>query len=449
MRVVTYNPLTCADPARLVEISEQFRRTAIVMLTGTALRTDEKMELDAEKRTLPHHTMYSFGWDRAEHSNKAAGVAVLLGRETFGRSPPCRLFVPDESIRGRGGALRTKAMGMDVTVAVAYPPPQPGAERATRKWRSCLGLLFAFLTTVLEATPRRSTPVVGIDLNGAMGVPEEGCPASEHIGEIAAGLETYQGTMFRRLVQRFDLFVPQATICHRGESYTYVGPRGHESRIDFLALPTGLRQQVHGAQVLRTVARALQLIPHRDPRDHLLVAVDFDRPEQSRGREQQKGVQWDLDRIQEAMTYGAGRAGFFAEVESRCEDKRERTFRQAQEPTPDNLWQEFVQDIQEVGEKHFGRRQHDDQLKEWKEEGRRLLRARWMARTKLDDRLGSHFRLESLTRLIKKRVRAQASDWKRAREDELREAWRTRDLSLCWKLAQRLGGKQTAPRKRV
>eukprot|EP00438_Fugacium_kawagutii_P035625 Skav226839 [mRNA] locus=scaffold1741:218094:224051:+ [translate_table: standard] len=148
--------------------------------------------------------------------------------------------------------------GADVLNCVVIYAPQSGraANDIVAWWQSLKG--------VLQQCPNRGHVLLMGDCNAKIG-----SLTTAAIGDLMPDVEDLAGECFRSLCDTCGLFVPSTFVdWHRGSSWTYAGPRGARSRLDYFAVDSRLADHV----VATCPCEDLDLLhTHRDHRPLLLT----------------------------------------------------------------------------------------------------------------------------------------------------------------------------------
>ena len=133
---------------------------------------------------------------------------------------------------------------------------------------------------------------------------------------------------------------------------TFYGPTGSRSTIGHVALPRAAVTRINKCEVWRHPGKALQLIPHKQLRDHMPVMLDFDYY-LDMPKPQKHGVRWNRDASAMLMQRGWKRKEFVVDLEEASFHAEETFGHLEQENTTDKHYKEFWQTIGKVAEKHF------------------------------------------------------------------------------------------------
>lgn len=159
--------------------------------------------------------------------------------------------------------------------------------------------------------------------------------------------EAYAGAKFRELLLAHDM---APLLSHRFEPTFFPGARGQPKRIDFLCGPRNLECITKKAHTLSIIGKRLQLIPDREPRDHVPVAAFLDYVLEFPQRQRPT---ISLAATAEAWRTGRGWTEFVALVEHKCQ---ETTARLGYQPDGTHLAKEralLIADIRDAAETVF------------------------------------------------------------------------------------------------
>eukprot|EP00435_Cladocopium_sp_Y103_P006955 s3639_g2.t1 len=147
---------------------------------------------------------------------------------------------------------------VQVEIFVLYAPQQGRPVPEIQKWWDELDSLISRV--------RPGIPVFLLgDCNAHVGSVE-----STAIGHCHADLEDLSGTLLRELCEKHELLIPSTfSLWHQGDGHTYTGPRGHKSRIDFIAVS----QQCASGIVQSWVDEELDLL--NGHKDHHVLCMDM------------------------------------------------------------------------------------------------------------------------------------------------------------------------------
>ena len=333
VRTVLYNPLSATDGFRLEEISSTFRSIDFVFLPGTQGKQFDDV---VTQRPLEHHAYYHWGWSRGRHTNRSAGIGIGVGKR-WRKDSVKQIWSPPKGLQGRGGALRVRQEGHDYTLLGAYFPPRCGP---VDEYKSTVLRLASWVEQVLRETPRRSVPVLAVDLNDGVGMEHQTSrrlvPCDDGtVGEFGLSPGHFATEQLKDIVETYDLAYL--------ETFNDAGPTffGNKtsSYIDHILAPKGLTRDSR-AWTSRRAMRILQLIPTVAPRDHCPLFVEF-RP--CRGvpanetQKKQKAV--DRDAMMKALRTGEGREAFVTSLKKNLtEIDQEEWDRASKDMYPDGNW---------------------------------------------------------------------------------------------------------------
>ena len=361
LQIFLYNVLSLVSPGRLLDIQQVLRGDA-ALLTGTRWRTEPSHPYMVT--TTGKSVFINFGWRPGPYTSKFAGCAVLLG-ERWSEHNIVAITPAPAAIAGRGGVVRLVRGYEDWTIVVAYPPPTYGAGKTLEVNKKAARLTIEWVREQVARTPSRSLPLLGLDLNSAIGFFKEGrVPVGEaHVGPYFSAPNGYTGELFAEMLLEQRLYLP-STFSRRGGP-TYVGPKGERSMLDHFALPCLSRAFVLSINVCWRLGRKLQLINTREARDHVPVLLKVRRdigrrdgcsrlpsevlPSVFAGPR----VRWDYDALAAALQQGIGRHEFLEALEAKFVGLAARFQACSELPSVDEHWELWITALREVGASFF------------------------------------------------------------------------------------------------
>eukprot|EP00959_Pyramimonas_sp_CCMP1952_P154428 3230851-Pyramimonas_sp.AAC.1 len=93
----------------------------------------------------------------------------MVSNKRFGPRAVVDIKSPPKHIQGRAGALRIRRGELDLTFIVADIPPRSGLAANHSQWVKTVNETLKWIHRTLQATPTRSAPLIGIDLNDHYG----------------------------------------------------------------------------------------------------------------------------------------------------------------------------------------------------------------------------------------------------------------------------------------
>ncbi len=294
LQVVQYNcqSASCDDPEderdgakSLKEVCLTFESAQILCLQGT--------RIPARSGTASHeftiHTEQSrrkmLVWGRkprsSHHPDEHVGVAVGLAGGLF--QAKVERFDPPEEIQGWVGAARVsipcRRAPVDLLiVSFVLPQTHARAETTVKNDEIRLAVLHWIDETLslMAARAARCTPILAFDgnahfLSSPLGLDPLRQPVGPARDWMAANArrEDANAQMLRPFLKRHRLYLP-STFSDVGP--TFFGNSGQRTRIDYVALPTGLRDRLLYTKTLLREARMLNG-PCRRLRDHVPLEV--------------------------------------------------------------------------------------------------------------------------------------------------------------------------------
>ena len=450
MRLALCNPLSLVSCYRMHEVSQQLAGVDVVVLPGTRIRAHD--DRGVIKQSLDRHTALHAGWCRGQHTNRSAGVTILVGRRFRERSI-VEVTTPPKQLSGRGLAIRIRSGCLDVKIIGVYVPPYAGGAKKLQAHRACVEMLAAWVEKELSRTPCRCAPFLMMDMNDRFGWErigsEEYVGTDDAVGEVSPGREGVAAKIFRDILGRYDMCAYN-TFHPVGD--TYYGPKG-SSRIDFVCGPCGLFPHINSINLMRRAGRRMQLIPSPYARDHVPIHVDMQIVVCSNG-EVAKADRWDYDSLALALRSGVGRPKFLEEMEAELRDM-EGWAESVDSQHPDEAWDRFVGTIKRVAHKHFGPGggKYGEVYEQHKAARITALRERGRLREEMADvplaglsevaaDLARH------SRMCRSMRDKHQRDMLAIRVEELWEAWRKREFAIVWKAARALAQNSSGPKKR-
>lgn len=164
-----------------------------------------------------------------------------------------------------------------------------------------------------------------------------------------------------------------------------------------------------------------------------------------------KPVGWDYDMMSRAAQQLEGKCEFLDELVQALRDTKAAREAQSEMPDADAHWRGLVEVIQRVGRVHFQWKKRDDEDEvKWRAERDEVLRRRARLRLRLTDDWRNRTKLKWLSGRIRWRTRQRQQKRTDQRLHDLREAWVSRDLNTCHKVAHMIAGRgYTTQRRRV
>lgn len=213
-----------------------------------------------------------------------------------------------------------------------------------------------------------------------------------------------------------------------------------------------LREACEWCSPLRHEAARLQIATAARPVDHLPIACRFDARFDFCRQKRADGSRWDIDQLMRYVVHGDRRAPF---LRSLCERIDAQDW-QAEDIDVDEHWRRMGVVLAEAGQEHFSPAGCSEQAQETTDmisTRARLLQQRSRVRHRLVQGGRGAERLVTLQlRIVGKRLRTlrrnEQTQRKRQLEQEMWDAWRSRDFSGVWRLARRLAGTRARPGRR-
>lgn len=358
-------------------------------------------------------------------------------------------------ISGRAGAVRIRTGTLDVLLMVLYFPPR--GTYSSEERRRCAKAMLAWAGGVLSPLGRRTVPIGGMDTKDQFAIHRLLTGEWQHysgatVGGEGAGREYEIAEEIREFCAAHYL---QVETTRWATGSTYFGPRGHGSKVDHFLLPTDVANRVKKVWVDMRAGRRLQVIPAREPRDHMPVRIAVDL---SYGRtekaERKSNIARDL--LMRALARGERRREYLEALEKKVQEIGDEVWQEAMDDwTTDGMWELLAKAMREptteVFEKHAGfGGQYCEQVKE----RTRLLRRRAELRNSLD-----HVDEEEEVDMVKLQLVLASRGCRRERDrqrrerreklvEEMHEAWKGRRLAEVHRLHSAVASNGRGPKKR-
>jgi uncharacterized C2H2 Zn-finger protein len=225
-----------------------------VMLQGTSMTTqgaeadDEWAEFNMTVRGESWTVVHSV----AAKGDPAGGLTFALQRKWLvGTRLQVRVVHPGRLAVAR--LINRGANNLDVSLINVYVPPRSATVDART-----LQQRYGELEDTIAAVPRRSKIVIAGDFNSKVG--SVGGPG---LGRHFPQREDAGGRMLRELLLQWNLVAVNTYSEFSKGSFTYSGPHGKPSRIDYIIVEDDDIEEVR-VQVLRKLAGRIQLVPGVD-----------------------------------------------------------------------------------------------------------------------------------------------------------------------------------------
>eukprot|EP00435_Cladocopium_sp_Y103_P046691 s371_g13.t1 len=155
-------------------------------------------------------------------------------------------------------ATRIQLGKLALELVVAYAPQRGKSSQELQLW-------WETFTEVVNKRDKQALLFVMGDMNCSIGS-VTGLANGSHCYDI----EDDPGTFWRELCEKCDLLIPSTfEDFHQGPSHTYVGPRGQQSRLDFIAMP----QECHQGISRSYTNEAIDLL--NGDKDHIMLCLDM------------------------------------------------------------------------------------------------------------------------------------------------------------------------------
>ena len=280
LKLLGYNPLSCNNECRWLDVLEESRNFDVVLLSGTGIMDKDGKAVEAK---YGNRLCISAGWVNSNFSNKSCGTSVVVG-ERFKSDRIHEPFQAKGKIAGRGIAVRISSRLADITAIAAYYPPVPIERAKLPLYRETCRLVTDWISQALLRTPGSSTPVLFADVNDGIGKKGVGTSlvdlGSSCVSSSAARRERIPGgagELLRALLEAHDL----VSISSWSDSRDTFFGNWSSSLLDHLFLPQPFLQAVRSAGPLAGMGKKLQLIrrknvgPHSCACDRLLSSATY------------------------------------------------------------------------------------------------------------------------------------------------------------------------------
>ena len=348
---ILYNPMSLVAAGRLIEIDKATKHAHIVCMPGTRLRCNGDYKCNDVK--LKHHIAYNFGYKPGAFTNKSAGVTVLLRKDWFKSKHLRAVTLPPVALAGRGGAIRVKSGRFDLHIVIGYQAPRPQEAKKIPAWEKGTKQLQEWVRKTVANTPARCTPVVFTDLNDGLEKTEDEQQMARTektdtaVGTFCNSHQGLAGELFHNMMTEQHLFAV-TTIKDIGASY--IGPTGHESNIDQIAFPIGMKEGIQEIAADRALGKRLQMIHSPHSRDHIPIRSSFyynlNFAHDSETKD--KKVHWSTDDIAMCYQRGEKRLELIENVEKAVEGYAGDWSELEERNTVDKHWTEIVDVIKDA-----------------------------------------------------------------------------------------------------
>lgn len=449
--IIHFNPLSM-DAWRAEEISREFSKADVVVLTGTQRRAwHDKQKVTVQ--SLENHSELSFGWSRGQFTNRSAGISIMVGRR-FGRASVRKVLEPPRSLTGRGAAVRLVAAKVDLLVVALYYPPRTGDHMRTAE------ALTEWAHAVTASVGFRTCPIVCTDLNDGFGLRRDTTgrwkrvrecdPEHDNAGSVEPSREHGHSALMRDFMKLHHMC---SVTSHTETGPTYYGEHS-QSKIDHVIIPLGARGRVLDHRALLGSMRRLQLIKTATRRDHcpLLLCLDM---EVTFGAPREQCARWDRDELMMCLTRGRRRHQFVDRVEQLLGSAPEGD-REAMrcEETPDRMWEFMASTMRQAIEDVFPlKREAPPEYEEMRSRREELIQERRDLRMRIGEVDADGLAAVQLElTMVSRRCRVARRKYANKKEQRLIEgiwtAWKSRNFFDVHKLRVQLTGRGVGPKKR-
>ncbi len=314
MKIVLWNPMSCSGIYRLEEIDDELQNMDVVVMPGSQMRQPQVglKPPEVTKQRLANFDAYHWGYARGPFTNKACGLTILVNRKRCRGYHVATVHSPNKALQGRGGALRLRWRGVDITVLGAYFPVRPKARRYNSVYVKAVNALGNWIEKVLDECKTRSTPVTAFDLNDDVirALPQQ---FQHAVGAYQGRREGEPGRKIRGI---FDSHSMTLANTHFDIGDTWFA-ENTSTRIDFFGIPESMMkgseddgELIYPAQhaevrivPLERSRRKLQLIASSRPRDHIPILLVF-RYSLSVAIPREKVATWDQGQMAMGLRSG-------------------------------------------------------------------------------------------------------------------------------------------------
>ena len=285
--------------------------------------------------------------------------------------------------------------------------------------------LLEWLDERLSEQKHRTTPIVLMDANDGIGLElRAGRYRPVETQCIAAAGSRREHTAGKRLREIMEKHHMRAMSAEMGGP-TWFGNEGQASLIDYVWAPAALPLRCSGP--LRRLAAELQLIRTRQLRDHVPLGLEFDYVQLAGQPAPGEREAWNADALMEGVRgVGTKRSEFLSALEDRVRAEEARWTPVLELHYPDLLDDYLNEILVETGQRFFKKEPMDaPDYSDLAAKRRELLVQRLEARKSIgEDRRQSFY------------------------EEELRLAWKRRDLAATFRWSRLLGGRRWGAKKR-
>ena len=325
--------------------------------------------------------------------------------------------------------------------------------------------LLEWLDERLSEQKHRTTPIVLMDANDGIGLElRAGRYRPVETQCIAAAGSRREHTAGKRLREIMEKHHMRAMSAEMGGP-TWFGNEGQASLIDYVWAPAALPLRCSGP--LRRLAAELQLIRTRQLRDHVPLGLEFDYVQLAGQPAPGEREAWNADALMEGVRVGTKRSEFLSALEDRVRAEEARWTPLLELHYPD-LLDDYLNEILVETEQRFFKKEPMDapDYSDLAAKRRELLVQRLEARKSIgEDRLlgqegvESTDELQQRVRTAKEQLASTSAILKAIRlrlrrrrqsfyEEELRLAWKRRDLAATFRWSRLLGGRRWGAKKR-
>eukprot|EP00929_Paragymnodinium_shiwhaense_P056482 TRINITY_DN28260_c0_g2_i1.p1 TRINITY_DN28260_c0_g2~~TRINITY_DN28260_c0_g2_i1.p1 ORF type:complete len:541 (+),score=33.54 TRINITY_DN28260_c0_g2_i1:83-1705(+) len=448
MNVCVYNPMHASEDSRRCSILDELRNMHAVALVATKRRAESADTYHSFTKVGAFHVI-DFGHHSGSQHSKHSGLSLALRADCFSTRNIVSIAAPrDDELRGRAAAVRVKQGNTDITFLLGHLPASFASNA------QLYNRVLEYLKGVIYSLPVRTIPILLADANAHVGT-----VSSRAIGPWYPETENKPGAVFRVFLEDTKL-VALNTYTDTAKTYYSINAAS-ATRPDFIAAPYTVIGD-HRLVWCKTLERSgdrLQPIKVNRPADH--------RPLAARIRLQLSFVcthsefKWDYDSLMTSLQSGSQPAAQFrADIRDWC-DGAVSQFAELTDPAAhantSQYYEYMIKHISDIAAKHFGakkpaaERTLNPRLPLLRR--RRTLISTWTRSTKRE--VGLAFQAWHVqTQLVKigKEVKKMKIIQQTLRRDglvnELKQAYKERNLRRSWHLARLISGTRRGPKKR-
>ena len=282
---IMLDPLFQQNPCTNIEASQEFAHlcfaTANVGTMGYASREGETTNFKAKEimHQLQGCDFVGIQESRARTTQTVQdGPFIRLIVEGMKGQAGVELWVNSENLRNKFNyefdytqdlmtwhhnprclAVHCQVAGMELDIVVLYAPQAGRPDADIQEW-------WSHIEAILDTRVSKCPVVILGDLNCKVG-----SVTTDEVGDLSPDFEDVGGECMRHLAHRFKLLVPSTMHqFHEGPGWTFVGTRGHKTRVDYIMISDECRDGI----VESRVAQDVDLL--NGERDHMVLQLWVD-----------------------------------------------------------------------------------------------------------------------------------------------------------------------------